>query len=387
MMASRSFIIPASNQTMVEGQIEKLNNRAKKLGLEDISLTWEKAFLDSKENLLIPCILNGPTSISYDGWEFIATLQHLPTGENIIRAIADDADIPLRYRFAGCDCEHCNSKRYRKDTYIVRHAPSPTDPFDYFQIGSSCIKDFLGGNSPDNILQKASFISELISFMNNSTICNGSHDEGVFHIVKFLAHTSACIRDYGWLSKGKAYEAGGTATATRVQDNLQPTRDYVVSKVTTDDWNVAKEATEWAENISDSDADTSDYLHNIRAIARSGMVGYRTCGFAASIINAYERDLRDKAPVQVSEYVGAIKSRAIFQLRLNHCFAYEGSYGTTRKYIFQDESGNVMIWSTTSNQDLEVGKKYGVKGTIKSHEEYRHVKQTYISRCEVVTNY
>jgi hypothetical protein len=154
-IASRSFIIPTTNLMMVEDQIEKLNKRAKKLGLDAISLTWEKAFLDSKDNLLVPCILNGPTSISYDGWEFIATLQHLPTGENIVRAIIDDANIPAQYRTAGSDCEHCCSKRYRKDTYIVRR--SSANPIEYRQVGSSCIKDFLGGKSPDNILQKASF--------------------------------------------------------------------------------------------------------------------------------------------------------------------------------------------------------------------------------------
>jgi len=387
-IGTRSFIIPVSNRKMVEEQIEKLNRRAKKLGLDEISLTWEKAFIDSKDNLLSPCLLKGPTSISYEGWEFIATLQHLPTGENIIRAIVDDADIPTQYRTVGSDCQHCQSKRYRKDTYIVRSLPGVFGAtMEYRQVGSSCIKDFLGGNSPDNILQKASFIGELISFMNGAGAHNGSRDEGIYHIVKFLAHTSAVIRDYGWLSKGKAYENGGVATASRVEDNLHPTLNYIPSEVKSEDWDKAKSATEWAENIPDAEAEASDYLHNIRAIARSGMVGHRTVGFAASVINAYERDLQDKEPKFTSEYVGTLKTRSIFELVLKHCFTYEGSYGTTRKYIFQDAVGNVMVWSTTSLQDLEVGKKYGVKGTIKSHDTYKNVKQTFISRCEIVTSY
>jgi len=383
MTETRSFIIPASNQTMVEEQLEKLNKRANKLGLDPISITWEKAFTDCKDNLLVPCNLTGPVSISYDGWEFIATLQHLPTGENIIRAITDDCDIPVEYRTAGSDCQHCNSKRYRKDTYVVRRQPAI-----YKQVGSSCIKDFLGGNSPDNILQRASFIGELISFMKGAGTYNGARDEGVFHIVKFLAHTSACIRDHGWLSKSKAYEAGGTATATRVQDNLHPpTGKHVVSQIQTSDWDKAKSATEWAESISDEEAEASDYLHNIRAIARSGMVGYRTCGFAASIISAYERTLQVKPTYQASNYVGTVKARDTFELVLKRHFTYDSDYGVVHKFLFNDKSGNVIIWSTNTLQNFELNKKYGVKGTVKEHSEYKGVKQTLITRCEIVTYY
>jgi hypothetical protein len=383
MTETRSFIIPASNQTMVEEQLEKLNKRANKLGLDPISITWEKAFTDCKDNLLVPCNLTGPVSISYDGWEFIATLQHLPTGENIIRAITDDCDIPVEYRTAGSDCQHCNSKRYRKDTYVVRRQPAI-----YKQVGSSCIKDFLGGNSPDNILQRASFIGELISFMKGAGTYNGARDEGVFHIVKFLAHTSACIRDHGWLSKSKAYEDGGTATATRVQDNLHPpTGKHVVSQIQTSDWDKAKSATEWAESISDEEAEASDYLHNIRAIARSGMVGYRTCGFAASIISAYERTLQVKPTYQASNYVGIVKARDTFELVLKRHFTYDSDYGVVHKFLFNDKSGNVIIWSTNTLQNFELNKKYGVKGTVKEHSEYKGVKQTLITRCEIVTFY
>jgi hypothetical protein len=381
-MDTRSFNIPASNKSMVEEQIEKLNKRAKKLGLDPISLTWGKAILTDKDETVLPCELTGPLSVSYDGWEFIATLQHLPTGENIIRAISDEYMIPLEYRDSGSACEHCQVKRYRKDTYVVRHHTG-----DARQVGSTCIKDFLGGNSPDNIMQRASFVGELLSFMEGAGSSPQGHDEGIFHIVSFLAQTSACIRDYGWLSKGEAYKAGGTSTAVRVQDNYNPPPGFKRSEVTAEDKQKAILAAEWAENISDEDAEPSDYLYNIRAIARSGMVGWRTMGYAASILSAYERTLRDKTPKMESEHVGILKKREIFDLTVKKVSGFDGPYGYTNKYVFQDALGNVVVWLSSVSHPLEEGKKYSIKGTVKAHTEYRGLKQTEINRCEVMTHY
>jgi hypothetical protein len=378
MTETRSFIIPASNQTMVEEQLEKLNKRANKLGLDPISITWEKAFTDCKDNLLVPCNLTGPVSISYDGWEFIATLQHLPTGENIIRAITDDCDIPVEYRTAGSDCQHCNSKRYRKDTYVVRRQPAI-----YKQVGSSCIKDFLGGNSPDNILQRASFIGELISFMKGAGTYNGARDEGVFHIVKFLAHTSAIIQKYGWISKNKAYESGEKSTASRVLDNLNDS----FLEIDAIDLAKAKLAIEWSENLSDEECNFLDYLFNIRAIVRSGMVGFRAAGFAASIISSFNRASIKLKPPTISSYVGLIKNRDTFDLYLKKIFTGVSDYGQYYKFIFNDELGNVLVWTSSVSQNLEEGKRYLIKGTIKSHTEFRSVKQTNLSRCELLTTY
>jgi hypothetical protein len=219
--------------------------------------------------------------------------------------------------------------------------------------------------------------------MKGAGTYNGARDEGVFHIVKFLAHTSAIIQKYGWISKNKAYESGEKSTASRVLDNLNDS----FLEIDAIDLAKAKSATEWAESISDEDAEVSDYLHNIRAIARSGMVGYRTCGFAASIISAYERTLQVKPIYQVSNYVGTVKSRDTFEVVLKRHFTYDSDYGVVHKFLFNDKSGNVIIWSTNTLQNFELNKKYGVKGTVKEHSEYKGVKQTLITRCEIVTFY
>lgn len=52
-------------------------------------------------------------------------------------------------------------------------------------------------------------------------------------------------------------------------------------------------------------------------------------------------------------------------------------------HTFKDESGNKIIWKTTSGIDLEEGSTVKVTGTIKEHSEYKGEKQTIIQRCKI----
>lgn len=402
-METRSFTIIASNKSLVESQIEKLNRRAKKLGLEEISFSFGKAFLQSrqvlsnaeysdlkqvvtKEYLVLPVELSGPFDVCYNGWQFVAAIQHLPHGENLILRSISKHEIPKKYYTVGPICEHCNINRYRKDTYLLHHER------DGFRVvGSTCIKDFLGGNSPDNILNRANFVSEVISFMDGvEERYPFEGADSVYHIEKFLAQANACIRERGWTSKSRASDENLISTAEWVRINLDPRKDSKeseLSPVQPEDIIIAKKAIEWAEFIPDLDTDKNDYLYNIRTIVRSGMVGSRTFGFAASIIQAYNRFIESLKPKTISKYVGTLKKREVFTLTLKKHLCFDSMYGTTHKLIFNDPEGNVLLWSTNSSHSLEEGKSYLIKGTVKDHTEYKEIKQTILTRCEVVGNF
>lgn len=391
-MNDRSFVIPICNKQIVIDQVNKLNRRARKLGVSEITISWGNSFLEKRkiknsfhDVVVINVTINGPLNVSYDGWSFVATLQHLPTGENIIRSISD-VNIPSEFHNSGSVCQHCKVNRYRKDTYLVNH-----EDYGMMQVGSSCIKDFLGGHSPDDLLKKATLASDIIDFMKGAS--NGgtlASEEGIYDITGFLAQTIAVIRDHGWVSKAEAKDKGIISTATRVQDNYNPPDNFpfTFSIVTNDDIEKAKLICEWVEDLSDNECEKSDYLHNIRAIVRSGMVGIRTIGFAVSIIAAYDKanskpKLKSKL---ISSHIGKIKMRDEFVLTLSRLFEGESTYGHYVKYIFHDDHGNVFVWMT-SNQSLDLNNKYCIRGTIKDHTEFNGVKQTVLTRCEILSEY
>ena len=397
-MQSITFDIPATKKTSVEAQLSKFNKRAERLNMESISWTWGKAFnkvidrvintgvdafVDEQSVLFIPISVNGNLDISFEGWEFVATLQHLKTGENIIRTLkGSNYEVPAKYRNSGSACEHCEVKRYRKDTYLLINNQNG----DAVQVGSSCIKDFLGNNTPENILNKASLVSEILWYLSGSST-GGAGGDIVFPILDFLSKTSAIISKYGWVSKSKAFEDGDKSTASMVLDDLLPPADgnYKPIPVSDVDLIKAQGALSWVENLTDEQCLASDYCHNIRAIVRTGMVGMKTVGFAASIISSYENHLKKSVvkPKFTSQHIGAVKDKVEFELVLKSNPSFVTRYGLTRLYIFKDKDGNEFVWMTSKDEMLKEESKYLVSGTIKAHDYYKGLPQTHLTRCKV----
>lgn len=88
-------------------------------------------------------------------------------------------------------------------------------------------------------------------------------------------------------------------------------------------------------------------------------------------------------PKSNSEWVGDIKERLRdLKVTLTSIHTVDGYYGTSVIYTFK-QNENVLVWMTTSYQELEVGDTITLTGTVKDHDEYKGVKQTKLSRCIV----
>jgi hypothetical protein len=386
-METRQFSIVASNRSNVESQLTALSRRSIKLGLEPITFSFGKAFIErrtilsnrdsdqvhevDRDLLILPVTITGPLTVSFEGWRFIATLQHLQDGGTVVRAV-EGSTVPSRYKTSGCSCEHCGVNRFRSNTYILAHEDGKT-----VQVGSTCIKDFLGGNCPDDILSRANWLSEIISFLDKSNEEEFGRVSSNFWIVNFIGQALSTIRKHGWVSKAKADEEGREATCFTIQKEYSPNSVVEADKVQ------AQVIVDWAENLSNEACEASDYLHNLRAIARSGMVESRTAGFAASMVAAYNKATAEKSKVE-SQYVGEVKQKKVFQLTFKKCFSTCTQYGVMHTCLFEDASSNVFVWQTSTRADFTEGASYALQGTIKGHSEFRNVKQTMLTRCKIV---
>ena len=86
-------------------------------------------------------------------------------------------------------------------------------------------------------------------------------------------------------------------------------------------------------------------------------------------------------PESHSEYIGEIKERLRdLQVTLTAVRSFDGFYGTTTMYTFM-YGENVLVWSTSSCKDIEIGEHILLTGTVKEHTEYKGIKQTKMSRC------
>lgn len=88
-----------------------------------------------------------------------------------------------------------------------------------------------------------------------------------------------------------------------------------------------------------------------------------------------------------SEYIGNIGDRIEVKVTFKKQFSFETkpSWYIVTNYIntFEDENENVLVWKTASWQDIEEGKTYTIKGTVKEHSEYKGTKQTILTRCKI----
>ena len=85
-----------------------------------------------------------------------------------------------------------------------------------------------------------------------------------------------------------------------------------------------------------------------------------------------------------SEYIGTIKERlTIENVEVKHISSYMGGYGPI--WIYNFISGdNYLTWFASREQDIEVGDKITLTGTVQKHNVYKDNKVTYINRCKMI---
>lgn len=89
-------------------------------------------------------------------------------------------------------------------------------------------------------------------------------------------------------------------------------------------------------------------------------------------------------PESKSEWVGEVKQRMRdLKVVLTGARAVSSAYGESIMFTFE-YGDNLLVWFTSCPPDEDkaiVGHEYLLTGTVKKHDAYRGVKQTYLNRC------
>lgn len=352
-------------------------------------------------------------ALCYAGWRFVAALQHLD-GENFVRAVPGETVDPV-YRTRGPACDHCKQNRRRNDTYVLRHEDGRL-----MQVGSTCINDFLGSDEAAKIASQASMLAEARGLAEGGCEGFGSSSATADRtIAEFLPFVAWAVRTIGWVSRTTVRERGeGLATADLAWDVLVDgkSRKKWEAEPSAEDEATAQAAEAWAEALTDDEvnAGTGEYLHNLRALARTGLVVRRSGGLTASAVVAYQRAVgRERARAEraarptLDAYLGTVGDKVTFGLppkvgkrgqplkgapvvlspdpvKLDFVTGYETEFGYTTVLKFRTEEGATIVWKASSTEigRDDVGKRYTLAGRITKHDEYKGQKQTLIARCD-----
>jgi hypothetical protein len=403
-MSMTTFRVLFSNVPSVTKALEKLAKRGTKKGLPVPAWSWGATTVadevyygpgDQKhefKNVARVELVLDSKPLCYAGWSFVAALSHVSGEGNLVRTLPDQ-ELPVMYRTAAANCDHCKMARRRHETFVVRHEDGAIK-----QVGSTCIEDFLGGHGVENLAAQAEMLADFRRIGEDGeddfTRVDGKRTH--FEIEAFLAATATDVRVLGWMSRTAARETEGASTADSVWRRLSNKPEASNPVFEAVDGETATAALAWALELSDEllATEKSDYLHNVRVIARAGHVDRKMAGIAASIITAYQRAVAkarkdaEKAALPTADiHLGTIGKRQSFgTVILDFVTGYETEYGYTTILKFRTEEGATLVWkaSSTSITRLDAGKRFLLTGTVKAHDLYKGAKQTSVSRCKAV---
>lgn len=334
--------------------------------------------------------------VKHAEWRFVATVDHHESG-NVIRQFDTELEVPEKYRTTTCICEHCNTRRTRKETHIVYNESTQ----EFKQVGKTCLTEYTRGLSAELV---TSYIAMFDTLIEGEAPYTGVRIEPYYSIETILRYAHECVKHFGYWktdadisTKARCMDyflllEQGWAPSERTREILHEELAAVCSfnPNSAEARQFVEDAIEWAR----SSTDNSSYMHNMRTICSQEVAKYADLGILISLIPTYfkhmeteaERIKREQAAAdegRLSTYIGEVGDRVEFTPVSAECmYSNETIYGWSWLYKFVDDKGNVYMWWSSSgiDQDKEIT---SVKGTVKSHEEYKGVKQTFLTRCRV----
>ncbi len=342
-----------------------------------------------QEDLVLTTIeVSGLQSISFNGWSLAASVE--PTAKGNLLWTVPGVTVPARFEHTGCACEHCKVDRDRKRLYVVTHEGGESK-----QVGSTCLADFLGGNSADALAAKFGFYGEILRELKE--YCDGESggwggNKG-YDLSTVIARAYDLEQEHGWTGSVKAREEMTLSIKDRV---LNWSKDTPCRIPTAAAYERADIAIEHFRNLSPDGQD--DFCRNARLIASAGFASFKSMGLAAALSHCYDIHLSrlERAKVaanlaETSQHFGTLKERVKgLTGKVLKVLTFPGDFGVTIKILMVTPEGNSMV--STGLYPLEksddpqsarlpvIGETVRFTATIVEHGEYNGVKQTKVNR-------
>lgn len=329
--------IPAHRVPHLAANIRRLNRRADRLGLPsiaaDITLPYLASWpvnVDGDVRYIdvetVDVTIVGETPV-LDGATLLAAIDWID-GRPVVR-LAPDADTD--HRPDTPRCEHCGLIRSRKRTAIIHRDGQA------LQVGTTCLKDFLGHPDP---AAAVAFLSDVNTLLDDDEYSDMTGAFLGYRPLDVLARTAAVIRTVGWTSRITAQQyLNRTATA----DIVSATWGEI--DVTDEDIATAEDTLGWVATL---DAGDDNYLANLVAVLGpdATYVTARHLGIACSAITARQRaQEQDAAAAAEQEAAPAPTGRVTVTGTVTRAYRQENAYGVRDVWTVRADEG-WTVWST-----------------------------------------
>lgn len=369
------YNIPEQNLEKFLAEIKKLNKKAKRIlgyDFEPVIFGYDMVEERGMAYKVYNISFDAP-SFKINGWEFVGSLDHSQEHGNILRTIPGKT-VPVEYRDRGCVCDHCSVNRFRRNTFIVVNEQG-----EYKQVGSACLKDFLGQN-PEKTAEAAEILGWAAHHASQAQNLPGTIDYRFINTREYLAHVAMAARQHGYVSSATAKEKGIPSSGAVAWSTIA--REQVSEK----DVEQADTAIKMVLQLAESGKQLSDYEHNLTVVAKAEYVEPRSLNYVASMIGMLLREQAKsaKAQNQSSQHLGAVGDKITAHATVTLVRRIDGAMGPVTLYGLRDDQGNEIRWFSTSDVDMEKDQRVQISGRIKKLDVYNGIQQTILTRCKLL---
>jgi hypothetical protein len=392
----------------LEALVAKHNRQLLKRGLEPITLEYGETgtsihLVDDYEYILdtIEVSIDGH-SPSLDGFKFHGIQMRIDEVPLYI------GNIPKEYRdIENPHCDHCHTTRKRNQYAVIEK----TDTGQLMVVGSTCYKSIFDSKDAQDLLFFANFIATCNELYDDDEGYGGKR-QGCYLPMKLLGGVVRIARES---------EAGFVSNAKAEETQLIPTwfeaaKKYHKEQLTESDIKTAQVIADHINSIPEKDINT--FLLNVKARLNAEFIGEKDCAFLASALTVYDKFKRDQERqvkmekgFAASNYIGEIKKRDTFKLKLMRKSFFDNEFGGVCFNFFETDKGDSVVWKASGylngNYDItevcpddgpytyescyqaEIGDVIEIKATVKDHSVYKSkhgdVKTTYITRAKAIS--
>jgi len=378
-------------------KVEKLNKRAKRLGLPLIELDVQTTVVLDKQGLEVDqhAVTVRGVEPRADGWRLVCRIELGTAIGAVVRlapGIEDDGSYTAYNEHDGY-CDHCKTRRFRKDVYIlekdgVRKA-----------VGRNCLADFCRDGDAESI----AMYGEMCDWPSEDELSEEGREGGYGRdlgpaprLESYLSLVHAITRTCGWVSRTEAKENDYQSTADnaafyyfghgRIWEKFVETIE-----VNDRDREIAVAAIEWAASADRK----SSYIDTISRLAELGRLDWKLDGYAASIIRAHQKAqeweaerIEKESTQKEKAYVGCKGERLRdLKVTVKRVRYFEGAYGVTTIVAMEHDMGEKVApitWFASGEKEYDEGAEYLLTGTVKKQEtDDKWGCQTMMNRCKL----
>lgn len=408
-----------------ETEVARLNKKAVKIGVPPVRInplgkeTARRVVVVSSEGETVKEDVVPVDVIRYEvitpdvedrKWQLCATITPVEGEKPFVEANLKGFDLTPWENANVCRCDHCRVNRFRNISYVVKNRETSAT----MQLGRDCFEDYVGKDTL-RAMEFASFVQISLDGDDEGFYPASSGRGGIqavetircVAVAEAIAALSAC----GWRNNekddfGEIVAEGTHRQAARIIRNesayatycdpkkivgglevprgsLRTQVDFVIAH--TDTYARCAEA---ICRLRDMEVPADDeFATMLKTVAEYQYIPVKKASIAAYIcqfLRNHDRKAAFEAKKATMTHVGTVGARMDFTgLKVVKVHSFDSVYGTTFINIFEDASGNELVWKTGSSS-FNVGEVISLKGTIKEHGERNGAKQTILTRCKVL---